>query len=93
MIFDIENSLWKSNFRTFDELAKLGKASQDTYNPGGWLILQALLKSGVAEGVTSDPHDTSVWPRHMQKSWTWLLLQARRYRLGEHLWCLLGILM
>ena len=33
MIFDIENSLWKSN------LAKLGKASQNAHNPGGWLIL------------------------------------------------------
>ena len=28
------------------------------YNPGGWLILYAVLKNGVAEGVTSDPHDT-----------------------------------
>ena len=25
--------------KIFDELAKLGKASQDAYNPGGWLIL------------------------------------------------------
>ena len=23
----------------FDELAKLGKSTQDTYNRGGWLIL------------------------------------------------------
>ena len=38
-------------------LAKLGKASQDAYNPGGWLILWALLKNGVAEGVASDPRD------------------------------------
>ena len=22
----------------FDEVAKLGKSTQDTYNPGGWLI-------------------------------------------------------
>ena len=36
MIFDIENSLWKSHFRT---LRWAGKASQDGYNPGGWLIL------------------------------------------------------
>ena len=38
------------------ELAKLGKASQDAYNLGGWLIL----KNGVAEGVASDSHDTNV---------------------------------
>ena len=41
------------------ELAKLGKASQKAHNPGGWLILKALLKNGVAEGVASDPHDPS----------------------------------
>ena len=40
------------------ELAKLGKASQDPYNPGGRLILKVLLKNGIAEGVTFDPHDT-----------------------------------
>ena len=39
MIFDIENSLWKSNFHTLRRAGKLGKASQDAYNPGGWLIL------------------------------------------------------
>ena len=43
----------------FDELAKLGKSTQDTYNQGGWLILKALLKSGVAKGVASDSHDTN----------------------------------
>ena len=37
MIFDKENSLWLANFRTL--LAKLGKASQDAYNPELWLIL------------------------------------------------------
>ena len=42
-------------FALFAELAKLGKASQDAYNPGRWLIL----KNGVAKGVASDPHDTS----------------------------------
>ena len=36
MIFDIENSLWKSNFRT---LRRAGKASQDAYNLERWLIL------------------------------------------------------
>ena len=41
------------------ELAKLGKASQDAYNPERWLILKAVLKNGVAEGVAPDPHDTS----------------------------------
>ena len=43
----------------FDEVAKLGKSTQDTYNRVGWLILQALLKNGVAEGVASDSHDTN----------------------------------
>jgi hypothetical protein len=43
----------------FDEVAKLGKSNQDTYNWGGWLSLYALLKNGVAEGVASDPHDTT----------------------------------
>ena len=41
----------------FDEVAKLGKSTLDTYNWGGWLILLALLKNGVAEGVASDSHD------------------------------------
>ena len=44
----------------FDQAAKLGKASRDAYNPGLWLILQALLKNGVAKGVASDPHDTKL---------------------------------
>ena len=63
MIFDLENSLWKSNFRT---LLRAGKASQDTYNPAGWLILKALLKNGVEEGVASDLHDTKCIPYLMQ---------------------------
>ena len=61
MIFDIKNSLWKSNFLTFfEELAKLGKASQDAYNPGLWLILQDLFKNYVAEGVTFDVNDVKI---------------------------------
>jgi hypothetical protein len=43
---------------TFDQAAKLGKASWDAYNPGLWLILYALLKNEVAKVVPSDPHDT-----------------------------------
>jgi hypothetical protein len=35
----------------FNEVAKLGKSTQDTYNQGGWLILRALLKDRVAGGV------------------------------------------
>jgi len=31
----------------FDEVAKLGKSTQDAYNPGKWLILLALLKIGL----------------------------------------------
>ena len=45
----------------FDEVAKLGKSTQDTYNRGGWLILSALLKNGVNEGVATESHDTSRW--------------------------------
>ena len=61
MIFFITST--KKNFITkirpiFDELAKPGKSTQDTYNRGGWLILEALLKNGVAEGVASESHDT-----------------------------------
>ena len=38
--FDIENSLWKSDFGSFfDKVAKLGKVSDDNYNHEGWLIL------------------------------------------------------
>jgi hypothetical protein len=44
-------------FSLCDELAKLGKASQDAYNPGGWLILNALLKNGVAECDSSEVND------------------------------------
>ena len=58
MIFDVENSLWKSNFHT---LRRAGKASQDAYNPGKWLIFWAVLKNGVAEGVASNSHDTTVY--------------------------------
>ena len=44
----------------FDGVAKLGKSTQDAHNPGKWLILKALLKNGVAEGVASDSHDTTL---------------------------------
>ena len=54
MIFDVENWLWKSIFALCDKLAKPGKASQDAYNPGKWLILYALMKNWVAEGIASD---------------------------------------
>jgi hypothetical protein len=39
MIFDIENSFESPIFALCAELAKLGKASQNAHNPGGWLIL------------------------------------------------------
>ena len=44
-------------FALFDKLAKLDKASQDAYNPGGWLILYDRLKNWVAEGVASEVND------------------------------------
>jgi hypothetical protein len=46
----------------FDQAAMLGKASRDAYNLGLWLLLKVLLKNRVAEGVASDPHDTT--PQH-----------------------------
>ena len=55
-------TIW-SGFKIFAlcaELAKLGKASQDAYIPGKWLILQAVLKNGVPKGVASDSHDTNL---------------------------------
>ena len=60
MIFDIINSLWKSNFSTCYELAKLGKASQDSNNPGLWLILQDLLRNWVGKGVASDVKNLTI---------------------------------
>jgi len=50
MIFDFESPF----FALWDKFAKLGKASQDAYNPGKWLILHALMKNWVAEGIASD---------------------------------------
>ena len=41
----------------FDQAEKLGNASRDAYNPGLLLILQALLKNWVAEGVASNVND------------------------------------
>ena len=41
----------------FDEVAKLSKSTQDTFNPGKWLILYALLKNWVAEGIASYVND------------------------------------
>ena len=41
----------------FDKVAKLSKSTQDTYNQGGWLILSALLKNGVAKCVAFKVND------------------------------------
>ena len=52
MIFDVENSLWKSNILAQPGgTEKLGKASRDAYKREGWLILKDLLRILVAEGV------------------------------------------
>ena len=37
MIFDIENSFWKSNFSTLEQA---GKAFQDSYNPGLYRVFK-----------------------------------------------------
>ena len=39
MIFDKENSHFKSDLALFDKAAKVAKASDDAYNLGGRLIL------------------------------------------------------
>jgi hypothetical protein len=44
-----------------DEVAKLGKASLDAYNRGGWIISQDLLKNWFAEGVALEVNDSSVY--------------------------------
>ena len=41
----------------FDEVAKLGKSTQEAYNPRKWLILSALLKNWVAEDIASNVND------------------------------------
>ena len=57
MIFDIENLLSFWHFATRQQF--LGKASRDTYNQGGWLILQDFFKNWVAEGVASEVNDSN----------------------------------
>ena len=54
IIFDIESPI----FRLFHKVAKLGKASWDAYNQGGWLISKDLLKNWIAEGVASELNDS-----------------------------------
>ena len=39
MIFDIQNALSSPILALPDKAVKLGKASKDAYNWGGWLIL------------------------------------------------------
>ena len=58
--FKFKKTLLLELGQIFDELAKLGKSTQDAYNRGGWLILVDLLDEWFAEGVSSDPHDTSL---------------------------------
>ena len=44
-------------FALFDKVVKLGKASWDAYNQGGWLISSDHLKNWIAEGVASEVND------------------------------------
>ena len=53
MIFDVESQF----FALCNKLAKLGKASQEAYNLGKWLILSALMKNWVAKGIASNVND------------------------------------
>ena len=59
MIFEHSIHFESSIFALCDKLTKLGKASQDAYNPGGWLILLDRLKNWVAEDVASEVNDFS----------------------------------
>ena len=43
-------------------MAKLVKASRDTYIQGGWLILYDLWKNWVAEGVASKVNNFTLYP-------------------------------
>ena len=47
-----------------NKTAKLGEASGDAHNQGGWLVLQYLLNKWVTEGaykgVASNPHDSTL---------------------------------
>ena len=54
-------------------MAKLDKASQKAYDPGGWQILQDLLKNWVAECVAFEVNDcnecaSSMYKTHLMKS-------------------------
>jgi hypothetical protein len=55
MIFRWNIHFESSILALFDKGAKLGKASRDNCNWGGWLILLELLKNWVAKG--SEVHD------------------------------------
>ena len=57
--FKFKKVLFLKLLQILEKVAKLGKSNQDAHNPGKWLILQALLKNWVAEGVASDSHDTT----------------------------------
>jgi hypothetical protein len=43
--------------RKVDVPAKLSKASDDSYNQRGWLMLKDLLNKWVDEGIASNPHE------------------------------------
>jgi hypothetical protein len=45
------------SYPIFDQAAKLGKASRDTYKPGLLIFMYVLFKNCVAEGVSSDVND------------------------------------
>ena len=49
-------------------MVKLGKASQNIYNWGEWLILQDLLKNWVAECVASGVNDCNECASSMYKT-------------------------
>ena len=53
MIFDIENSLWTSNFCTLRRAVEARQSIPGRLWSGGWLILYDCLKNWVDQGVAS----------------------------------------
>ena len=64
MIFEIKIHFESQILASLNKAAKLCKASDDDYNPGGYLILYDILNKMVAVVETFDPHDFTWEPAH-----------------------------
>ena len=85
MIFDVENSHWKSDFWSFYKTVKLSKASEDFNNQGGGLILHLLLNQLVAKSVASDPHDFTLqlWKRNVEQHYFLAVRTTKVFAVGR----------